>query len=290
MNTSLYTSMVSMGAVQQKLDLISRNMANLNTYGYKRMDASFDDILTDTVRQTREMQQLPGRLTPPGFILGNGVRMNEQQMFLQQGNITQTGNPLDLAIIGDGFFEVELREDLVPNAQGVEVPRAAYTRDGAFKLTRSPDNPNVDLLSTADGRFVRGRDDRPIEIPRDAEVSIDQKGFVSAKLANGQHVPSFAQIKVVQVIKPQMLENVGDNLFTLPINTGVNNAEFTNVVDFDDPVENSAMIEQRALETSNVNLSIEMTELITTQRSFQLLARALSTSDTMMGMANSLRA
>jgi flagellar basal-body rod protein FlgG len=289
MNTSLYTSSVSMGAVQQKLDVLARNVANVNTTGYKRREASFDDILTSVLRQPRAFQ-LAGRSTPPGVVLGNGVRINEQQLFMRQGQLQQTGNLTDMAIVGEGFFEIELAEDPVENAQGVEVPRAAYTRDGSFKLSRNTVDTNFNFLTTSDGRFVRDVNDQPIQIPVDAKINIDQKGNISATLVNGNYVPEFAKLKVVRVTNSQLLENVGDNLFVLPRETGVNDPQYVQQVDYDSPVEDTVIIEQGYLEISNVNLSQEMTELLNTQRAFQLLSRSLSTADTMMGLANNLRA
>lgn len=289
MNTALYTSLVSMSAVQQKLDVLSRNVANVNTTGYKRQDASFEDLLTSMVKQQKELQ-LSGRATVPGLVLGNGARVHEMKMYHRQGNMIQTDNPLDLAIIGDGFFELELVDDPVEDAQGNEVPRAAYTRDGTFKLSRNPNNPAQSFISTQTGRYLRGINNQPIQVPTDSKIIIDEKGVISAVLPNGDRINKFAQLKVVRIMRPQLMDNVGDNMYTLPKTTGVNNPDYVNLVDYDNPVEAAVTIEQGYLESSNVNLSEEMTELLTTQRSFQLLARSLTTTDTMMGLVNNLRA
>jgi flagellar basal-body rod protein FlgG len=278
-----------MNAVQQKLDIIARNVANVNTYGYKKRDASFEDLLTSMVRQHKD-HILPGRVTPPGFILGNGSRVNEISMHARQGSVIPTNNPTDLAIIGDGFFEVELNEDTITNAQGNEVPRAAYTRDGTFKLTPNPNNPGFNYLTTSDGRFVRDVKNQRIQIPADAGMAIDQKGNVSVMFRDGQGKVDIAQIKIVRVNRPKMLDNIGDNLYTFPKTLDPNDPLLVELVKFDSPVANAVVVEQGYLEASNVVLSEEMTDLITTQRAFQLLARSLSQSDQMMGMVNNLRA
>jgi flagellar basal-body rod protein FlgG len=289
MNTSLYTSLVSMGALQQKLDIIAKNVANVNTTGYKRREASFEDLLTTTINQQKEFQ-LNGRLTPPGLNRGHGIRVDEIQMIDEQGQFTRTDNTFDLSIEGNGYFEIEIAEDSVENGQGADIPRAGYTRDGSFQLSRSSADPNFNFLVNAQGRHVRDVNNQRIQIPYNAQnVKIDEKGFVSAQLPNGQILDNFTRVKVVRVLKPKMLEHVGDNLFVLPRGTAVNDPQMVRTLQMNRSTDEPVLVRQGYLETSNVNLSTEMTELINTQRSFQLLSRSLTMSDTMMGMVNNLR-
>ncbi len=289
MNTSLYTSLVSMGALQQKLDIISKNVANVNTTGYKRREASFEDLLTTTINQQNEFQ-LNGRLTPPGLNRGHGIRVDEIQMMDEQGQFSRTDNTYDLAIEGNGFFEIEVAEDPVANGQGATIARAGYTRDGSFQLTRSAENPNFNFLVTSQGRYVRDVNNQRIQLPYNAQnVKVDESGFISAQLPNGAILDKFTRVKIVRVLKPKMLEHVGDNLFVLPRNTAVNDPQFVRSLQMNRSTDEPVLVRQGHLETSNVNLSNEMTELINTQRSFQLLSRSLTMSDNMMGLVNSLR-
>ena len=289
MNTSLYTSLVSMGALQQKLDIISKNVANVNTTGYKRREATFEDLLTTTINHQKELQ-LRGRVSPAGLVMGNGVRVDEIQMIGEQGQFTRTDNPYDLSIEGNGFFEVEIAEDPVDNGQGTQIPRAAYTRDGTFQLARSAIDPNLNYLVNSQGRYVRDVNNQRIQVPYNAQnVKVDEKGFISAQLPDGTILDNFTRIKIVRVLKPRQLENVGDNLFVLPKTVTVNDPQFVRSLSMNRSTEEPVLVRQGYLETSNVNLSNEMTELINTQRSFQLLSRSLTMSDTMMSLVNNLR-
>ncbi len=280
MNTSLYTALVSMGALQQKLDTISKNVSNSNTTGYKRREATFEDLLTSIVNQPRELQR-PGRMTPPGLVLGNGVRVNEIKMYTQQGIINSTGNTYDLTVDGNGFFEVQLKDE---NGNFIGT---AFTRDGSFQLQVNAEDPEFSYLTTNNGHYVQDVDGNPIQVPNNARIQIDPKGNFSAYYNDGRIENNFARLNIVRILKPQYLENVGENLFVLPSNVPTDGVLISDIIN--NPTEGEVVVRQGFLEASNVNLGEEMGELISTQRSFQLLSRALTMSDTMMGMVNNLR-
>lgn len=287
MNNSLINAAVSMNGLQQKLDTIANNIANVNTDGFKKKEVSFIDILTSTNRQLTAFQ-LPGRLTPNGMNEGWGSRISQVQISMKQGNFQHTKQPLDMAIEGNGLFELGLGQ---PDANGNVVYSRAWTRNGAFKLATNPNNPEILFLVTADGHRVMNRENNPIQVPVNHRLIVDSFGNILAKseLDPQQEPINLGQFKLVGVMRPQLLENIGENLFVLP--EGIV-AEDEVLVDLDAYNASGAApigVRQGSLEQSNVDLSVEMAELISAQRAYQLSSRAVSSSDTMMNLANNLR-
>jgi len=287
MNHSMINAFVSMQSMQQKLDVIAHNISNINTTGYKRREASFQDILTNVYQQPAGFQQA-GRLTPLGFPQGWGAKIGQIELAMEQAALHATGNPLDFGIEGNGLFEIQRNS---VDADGN--PVVAWTRDGSFQLMQDPANPGSLVLATQQGERLRGVDDGPIVIPANASIRIDENGRVFATdNANPEATPvEVGQLKVIRAVRPQVLINDGNNLFTLP--PGVDAADALETVD---PATNDAneqmkvAIRQGFLEQSNVSLTDEMTELMTVQRAYQLNARAITSSDTMMNLTNNLRA
>jgi flagellar basal-body rod protein FlgG len=269
----MINAMVSMNGLQLKLDMLADNIANVNTVGYKRKQGTFEDLLTTMKQQPQAFSQ-PGRLTPLGFNQGWGSRLTMAQPDLTQGPLQQTNQPYDVAIEGNALFEV------ITDGAG----NRAYTRDGAFQTTF--DNAGNNILTTKDGYPVSAEDGTRIEIPAIVRsVRIEKDGSVIGLADSGTEV-RLGRIKLVQAVKPALLSPVADNLYTVP--DGVNPADAIRTVQA--PGDAGITIRQGFLEQSNVNLTEEMTELISVQRAYQLSARALSSSDTMMGLANNLRA
>jgi flagellar basal-body rod protein FlgG len=288
MNHSLVNSSVTMHAIQQKLDIIANNMANSNTNGYKRKDATFEDILTNIKEQPKGFQK-DGRLSPLGFNQGWGVKLSQAQLNFAQGMLTATGISSDLAIEGNALYEVTM--NTVDNLTGNPVVKTVYTRDGSFELAVNPDDPNNLYLETKEGNFVNDTNGQPIRIPKDLKMSVDEKGNVTAinPKDSGIIPVQVGQLKLIRVVRPQYLQQIGDNLFALP--DGLNNAngQILQNVNTGSTLESPVSIRQGSLEQSNVNLADEMTELIMVQREYQLSARAVTSSDTMMNLANNLR-
>lgn len=284
MNLSIMSASVSMQNLQQKIDILSNNAANVNTVGYKKKEASFEDVLTNLTKQGEDFR-LPGRMTQLGYTHGMGARLTPMQINMTQGSLTATDQPFDIAIQGRGLFEIGIQSK---DDQGNEVTKPAWTRNGSFNISMDEDGNAV--LATKDGHFVQNTDDTSIIIPPNSRISIDEEGFI---FANDETDPTadpqfIGQLKLVHVVRPQLLREIGDNLFELP--EGLDRAEVLQdafMMGEEDP--NRITVGQGYIEQSNVNLSEEMTELMMLQRAFQLSSRALTSADTMMGLANNLR-
>ncbi|MBP1157829.1 MULTISPECIES: flagellar hook-basal body protein [unclassified Paenibacillus] len=290
MNNSMIKSSVSMHALQQKLDLIANNIANVNTTGYKRREASFQDVLTSVQQQPTGFQR-EGRLTPLGYNQGWGAKLVESQLNLAQGSLKATDSPLDTAIEGNGLFEISA---IVLDAENNPVQSTRWTRTGAFELSPSADplDPDGMFLITKDGHYVVGADNNPIRIPNNHRILIGTDGTIMAyNDAEPGAVPIEAgQIKMVRVVRPQLLQQLGDNLYGMPANvTPAQQEEILQIVTAANNAVDPITVRQGFLEQSNVNLSDEMTELMTVQRAYQLNSRAVSSSDQMLNLANSLR-
>jgi len=281
--------MVSLQGLQQKLDVISNNVANINTTGFKRREASFQDILTSIQQQPGGFQR-QGRLTPPGFDMGWGSRISQLQLRMDQGDLRETGNPQDFAIDGDALFEVAVPGTDV-NGNPAEQPR--WTRDGSFQWSVIPGDPDHLELTTKEGYPVRGVNDEPIAVPVDRRIQVRPDGTV---LAYDDSVPGSTpevsgQIKLVRFFNPQLLEQTGSNLFQLTDQAGIPLNQASTILNAGGVLEpgQNVGIKQGYLEQSNVNLADEMADLLVVQRAYQLNSRAIQSSETMMELANNLR-
>ncbi|MDQ6420928.1 flagellar hook-basal body protein [Paenibacillus sp. LHD-117] len=279
MNASMINAMVSMNALQQKLDLLSDNIANVNTVGYKKKEASFEDLLTNMKNQPESFNQ-PGRLTPLDFNQGWGAKVTMIQPNLSQGPLKATENSTDLAIEGNALFEVEV------DGAGTR----AYTRNGAFQLTMRANGDTI--LATEDGYPVvanvpdgnGGNAPGNIVLPEGYSLRVDADGTVLG--VSSDNTITLGSIKLLQASRPAALTPVADNLYTIADGINVDDV----VQEIVPTMDNRIALRQGYLEQSNVQLTDEMTELINVQRAYQLAARALSSSDTMMGIANTMRA
>jgi flagellar basal-body rod protein FlgG len=205
---------------------------------------------------------------------------------MSQGSLQATEKPLDTAIEGNGMYEVNT---FVRDANNNLIPQKAWTRNGSFELTPT-DDPATLFLTTKDGYYVVGADDQPVQVPVSHKLNILPDGRIMAYDDADKTAPpvEVAQIKMVRVIRPQLLQQLGENLFSLP--TGLANPEdILQTVDEGNNTVDPITVRQGFLEQSNVTLAEEMTELIQVQRAFQLNSRAVTSSDTMMGIANNLR-
>lgn len=288
MNRTMISAAVSLNALQQKLDMIANNVANLNTAGYKRQEASFQDVLTSVLEQHPDTQ-LPGRHSPHGLTVGHGARLSGLRLDLSQGTLIETDNPLDLAIEGRALFEVEvplLDADGNPvfDEDG-QVMQTLWTRSGQFQLSVMEDLEGYVVLTTSEGYPVRSADDGYIMIPAHADFQIDAAGNVTYTDVDGAIVEA-GQIKLMRIMRPELITAVGSNLYDVAAN--VQDAD--NVLQqVDDPAGEGIAVRQYRAEQSNVDLATELTELIMVQRAYQLNARALIAGDTMMSLANQLR-
>lgn len=270
MNRATIAASVTLGQLQQKLHTIANNLANANTTGFKRREATFNDLLVQRVNHL-PLTNETGRLTPEQIRVGHGAGIAATTLRTEQGAIRETDRMLDLALTEPGYyFQIETDE-------GIQ-----YTRDGTFYVTPS-DTPGLLDLVASDGSPVLGVAG-PLQIPSHYEdITITPNGVVTVLLPN-QETMTTGQLELVHVHRPQLLEAVGANRFTAP-DPQTTNIELANVLQ----VANAPVVKQRALEASNVNIGHEMTQLIEMQRHYQLNARSISIADEMMGLVNRLR-
>ncbi|WP_042355985.1 flagellar hook-basal body protein [Bacillus rubiinfantis] len=278
MNTSLYISSGALQAYQQKLDNTASNIANVDTNGYKRKDHSFSELLANQINNQAQAQKEIGRLTPNGIRVGYGVRTGLTQFDASQGAARQTGNPFDLMINGKGYFQVGYPDS----------GETHYTRDGSFHLSPNPDQPGSYHLVNANGGYLLDQQGEPIALNGEYDVSFDGNGqiLLKNKTGEGTQFVSEQQIGFVDIQNPNLLQAVGNNEFAVAEEALPNGENAASVVRLMNPGE--AQISSGYLEGSNVDLSKEMTDLMTSQRSYQMNARAVSYADQMTGIANNI--
>ncbi|PLR85443.1 MULTISPECIES: flagellar hook-basal body protein [Bacillus] len=280
MNRTMITATNTLGQLQKQMDMISQNMANVDTTGFKRREASFTDLLFQEFQNQPYGNLEIGRLTPNGVRQGVGAKLGQAQMILRQGSIKTTDRPLDAAFTKEGqFFRV-----LVQNEDGAAV---RFTRDGSFHLTPIADNEL--MLVTGDGHAVLDENNNPIYINGEPNnFAINENGQLTVAMANG--TTQAFNLGVILANKPQFLEQKGGNLLGLPENMGqLGVAEEEIFTELNGPLRNEISIKQGALEQSNVEMSKEMTDLINVQRSYQFHSRAITMADQMMGLVNGIR-
>lgn len=282
MQRQMMATAVTLGQIQQQLATVADNIANVGTTGFKGRDASFSDLLFQNIRNVdpaADETDQAGRLTPSGIRAGSGAKIGDTRLDLTPGAIRQTGNPLDLALTDDHqFFTIGIAG---PGGQRV----TAYTRAGSFNAQPDPQNANQLRLLTKNGDPVLAQNGQPIMLPAGyRDLEIDGAGVITAVMANGARIAS-GQLGRVTVSRPQLLENQGNSLFTLPdlAPLGVGLGQVLQPV-----AANDRSVRQGELENANVDLADEMTELINLQRNYQLNARSLTLGDQMAGLVNGL--
>lgn len=259
---SLSIAATGMLAQQLNVEVISNNIANMNTTGYKRQRAEFQDLLYQNLRRVGATSSDTGTIVPSGVQIGVGVKTAAVYRITEQGNVISTGNTLDLAIQDRGLFRIEL-----PSGDD------GYTRAGAFQL--SPDGEIV----TTDGFTVSPG----IAIPQDAvDISISATGDVQVKIAGQVDPVNVGQLELVTFPNVAGLEAIGDNMF---LETPASGPAIVGVPGLD----GVGTILQGFLETSNVNPVHEITTLITAQRAYEMNAQVITLSDEMLSTVNRLR-
>lgn len=258
MNPAMWVAKTGLDAQQNRISVISNNLANVNTTGFKRSRAVFEDLVYQTVRQPGASSSQDSEL-PSGLMLGTGVRTVATQKIFQQGNTLQTDNSLDLAVTGRGFLQVQLPDG-----------NTAYTRDGSL-MVDSDGN-----LVTASGYAI----EPPITIPADAlSVSIGADGTVTATLPGVASPTTLGDITLADFINPAGLQPLGENLSIESASSGTPTVGT--------PGEDGlGSLLQGALEASNVNVAEELVNMIETQRAFESNSKAISTVDEMLRFLN----
>lgn len=237
-----------------QMDVISNNLANVSTSGFKKSRAVFEDLLYQNIRQVGSQSSQQSQL-PSGLQLGTGVKPVATERIFTQGNLQQTSNDKDVAIQGQGFFQI-----LLPDGT------TAYTRDGSFQVD------SQGQLVTASGFPVQPS----ITIPANAQsLSIGRDGVVSITTPNSTATTQIGQIQLATFINPTGLQSKGENLYVETTASGNPN---TNV-----PGTNGAgLLSQGYVETSNVNVVEELVSMIQTQRAYEINSKAITTSDQML--------
>jgi flagellar basal-body rod protein FlgG len=259
---SLDIGATGMLAQQMNVDVISNNIANMTTTGYKRQRAAFQDLIYQNIDRPGSTSSDSGTTVPAGLQLGLGVRTGSVVRQHGQGAIQITENPLDLAITGEGYFQIQM-----PNGD------TAYTRDGTFQM-----NENGELV-TVQGFIV----DPGLTIPSDAQsIDISPAGEVLVSVPGQTTTTNVGQLQLAGFVNPAGLEAIGDNLF---LETDASGSPTTGTPGQDE----FGRLRQSALEQSNVNVVEEITLLITAQRSYEMNSSVISTSDEMLQTVTQLR-
>jgi len=258
---ALWTSASGMTAQQTNLDVISHNMANVNTVGYKKMRPTFQELLYQTIRDPGAPTS-PITRNPSGFQVGLGVYISDTYGIFTQGNFTQTGNQLDLAIQGDGFFKVIMPDGTI-----------AYTRSGQFRID-------------AEGRIVNSEGypiDPEIIIPQDAvSIGIGPDGTVTVLRENSTYVEEVGRIELARFVNPAGLRRIGNNLYLQTDASG------EPIIDYPGNQGLGTLL-QGYLESSNVNIVEEMVNLIIAQRAYEFNSKGVTAADEMLAQAANLR-
>ena len=256
---ALYTARTGMNGQQAQLDVISNNLANVNTGGFKKSRVQFEDLFYQSIRAVGA-ETVAGGMVPTGAQVGLGARVTGIQKIFTEGSLTETGNDLDMAIQGDGFFEI------------VRDGNPYFTRDGSF--TRDADG----FIVTANGDRLQPEFAIPVGT---TSVSIDKNGLLVAQDENQQTLGT-VQLSLQNFINPAGLKNVGGNLYVETDASGPPTES--------NPGSNGVgTLAQNFLETSNVNVTEEVVNLIVTQRAFEVNSKAITTSDQLLEIANNLK-
>ena len=259
---SLSIGATGMLAQQLNVEVISNNIANMTTTGFKRQRAEFQDLLYQNMRRVGSTSSDAGTIVPSGVQIGAGVKTAAVYRINEQGNINPTGNVLDLAINGQGYFQITL-----------PAGDTAFTRAGSLQL-----DPQGQIV-TADGYIVQPG----LTVPQNAVgITVNPTGEVLVKL-DGQVAPqNIGQLQLAVFPNPAGLEAVGDNLF---METPASGQAITG----NPGAPGFGRVIQESLETSNVNIVSEITSLITAQRAYEMNSKVISTTDQMMQAVTQLR-
>lgn len=254
MNPALWIAKTGLDAQQTRMAVISNNLANVNTTGFKRGRAVFEDLLYQNVRQVGA-QSTQETALPSGLMLGTGVRTVATEKLFTQGNIVQTGNPLDMGIQGRGFFQV-----LTPDGT------LGYTRDGSFQVNAQGQ------LVTASGYVVQPA----ISIPENAQsITVGSDGTVGVLLPGSTAPTQVGSIQLADFINPVGLQPVGQNVYRESASSGSPQTGAPGITGL-------GTLAQGSVESSNVNVVEELVNMIETQRAYEMDSKAIAAADQML--------
>lgn len=251
---SLYVAKTGLEAQQTQLDVVSNNLANVGTTGFKRSRAVFEDLMYQNLRQVGGQTSDQTRL-PSGLQVGTGVHVVATERIHAQGNMTKTDNPKDVAINGSGFFQV-----LMPDGT------TSYTRDGSFQTDRDGQ------LVTASGFTIQPA----ITIPQNAtSMTVGRDGIVTVTQAGSTATVQVGQLQLATFLNPAGLESKGENLYNETDSSGAPNL-------VNPGLDGAGILSQGYTEASNVNVVEELVNMIATQRAYEINSKAVQSSDQML--------
>jgi len=254
MNSSLWVAKTGLDAQQTQMTVISNNLANVNTTGFKKGRASFQDLLYQNLGQAGAQTSTQTQ-SPSGFMLGTGVRIGATENLFAQGNLTQTSNNLDVAINGRGFFQILMPDGTV-----------GYTRDGTFQVN------NQGQMVNASGYLLQPA----VTIPQGAQsVTIAVDGVVDVQLAGQTNPQQVGTITTADFINPAGLQALGGNIYQETQASGTPTTGTPGL-------NGLGSLVQGSLESSNVNVVEEMVNMIETQRAYEMNSKAITTTDQML--------
>ncbi len=252
---ALHTAATGMMAQELNVQVISNNLANMRTTGYKRQRAEFQDLLYEHVRRVGSQTSDQGNLLPAGIEIGSGVKAVGTPRLMTQGSLAQTGKDFDVAIRGEGFFKITLPDG-----------RTAYTRDGSFELDAQG------RMVTAQGNIVQSG----ATIPANASgLTINAQGQVSVTVAGSTTSTPVGQIELAMFVNKSGLQAIGDNLFLETPASGAAQTGTPAGQGFGD-------LQQSTLEQANVEAVSEITDLIAAQRAYEMNSKVISAADQML--------
>ncbi|MBJ6986509.1 MULTISPECIES: flagellar basal-body rod protein FlgG [unclassified Devosia] len=258
---ALYIASTGMGAQERNVEVISNNIANMRTTGYKRQRAEFQDLLYQQISRAGSQTSSQGNMIPAGLEIGSGVRTVATPRVMSQGSVNPTERELDVAVRGEGFFQIALPDG-----------RTAYSRDGSFERDAEGN------LVTSNGYLVQPG----INIPANARsVSISPDGTIEAFIGTDGLPTQLGQLQLARFVNKSGLESMGDNLFLETAASGEAQISVPNVDGYGD-------LMQAYLEMANVNSVTEISDLIAAQRAYEMNARVISGADEMMQATSQL--
>ncbi|WP_438274860.1 flagellar basal-body rod protein FlgG [Nitrobacter sp.] len=258
---ALYTAATGMAAQELNVQVISNNIANLRTTGYKKQRAAFQDLIYDHVRRVGAQASDQGTILPVGIDLGGGVKTVGTPRLMSQGTLSMTGNDLDIAIRGEGFFKIQMPDGTYQ-----------YTRDGTFQMD------NQGRIVNAQGNPVQPT----ITIPQNSSgITINAQGQVSVTLPGSTTPTVLGQIGLTRFVNKAGLQPVGDNNFTETPASGPPQDGVANIDGYGD-------MQQSNLEQANVEVVSEISDLIAAQRAYEMNAKVISAADQMLQSAAAL--
>lgn len=258
---SMYTAATGMQAQQTYMDVISNNLANVNSNGFKRQTVEFQDLMYQTLRQPG-MRNVEGSMAPSGIEVGLGVQTAGTGRIFQQGSVKQTGNPMDMAIQGEGFFQVELPDGSI-----------GYTRDGQFKLS------SEGIIQTSAGYPLYPQ----IAVPGNAQdFTVSADGLVAVVLDGEETSTELGNIELARFVNPAGLRAIGHNAYVPSDASG-------EAIVSTPGEDGCGSINDGYVEASNVQIVDEMVNMISAQRAYEIVSKAIQVSEDMMQVANSIK-